>query len=240
MKISNNVLNGNGSRENPSGLNGSKAVGVAMQDLTDELESIYATPMRDDAFERSDEEKIDGIEYHFREIMEILGLDLTDDSLQNTPRRVAKMFVQEIFSGLNPANKPAVTLFDNKYKYRQMLVERDIPVQSTCEHHFQPIIGKAHVAYISSGQVIGLSKINRIVEHFSRRPQVQERLTIQIAQELRRALATEDIAVYIDAKHMCVEARGVEHHGCSTVTSSYHGKFLNEQTRNEFLQAIKG
>jgi len=195
--------------------------------------------MRDDAFERSDAEKIDGIEYHFREIMELLGLDLTDDSLQNTPKRVAKMFVKEIFAGLNPANKPEVTLFDNKYQYRQMLVERGIPVQSTCEHHFQPIIGKAHVAYISSGKVIGLSKINRIVEHFARRPQVQERLTVQIAEELRKVLQTNDVAVYIDAKHMCVEARGVEHHGCSTVTSSYHGKFLNESTKAEFLQAIK-
>lgn len=220
-------------------LNGLNGVDKAISDLTSSMDDIYATPMRDDAFERSDAEKIDGIEYHFREIMELLGLDLTDDSLQNTPKRVAKMFVQEIFAGLNPANKPEVTLFDNKYQYRQMLVERGIPVQSTCEHHFQPIIGKAHVAYISSGKVIGLSKINRIVEHFARRPQVQERLTVQIAEELRKVLQTNDVAVYLDAKHMCVEARGVEHHGCSTVTSSYHGKFLNESTKAEFLQAIK-
>jgi len=220
-------------------MNGLNGVDKAISDLTSSMDDIYATPMRDDAFERSDAEKIDGIEYHFREIMELLGLDLTDDSLQNTPKRVAKMFVKEIFAGLNPANKPEVTLFDNKYQYRQMLVERGIPVQSTCEHHFQPIIGKAHVAYISSGKVIGLSKINRIVEHFARRPQVQERLTVQIAEELRKVLQTNDVAVYIDAKHMCVEARGVEHHGCSTVTSSYHGKFLNESTKAEFLQAIK-
>jgi GTP cyclohydrolase I len=227
--------------ENQNGLNGAQeSVDQILNGIAKDMEDIYATPMRDDAFLLNDEEKIDGIEYHFREIMEILGLDLTDDSLQNTPRRVAKMFVQEIFAGLNPDNKPAITLFDNKYKYRQMLVEREIPVQSTCEHHFQPIIGKAHVAYISSGKVIGLSKINRIVEHFARRPQVQERLTVQIAEELRKVLQTPDVAVYIDAKHMCVEARGVEHHGCSTVTSAYHGRFLNESTKSEFLQAIKG
>lgn len=227
------------STNNKTLLNGHKGMDAIISELTSEVEDIYATPMRDNAFELTDEEKIDGIEYHFREIMEILGLDLTDDSLQNTPKRVAKMFVTETFKGLNPANKPEVTLFENKYKYRQMLVERDIPLQSTCEHHFQPIIGKVHVAYISSGKVIGLSKINRIVEHYGRRPQVQERLTVQIAEELRRVLQTNDVAVYVDAKHMCVEARGVEHHGCSTVTSAYHGKFLNEQTKSEFLHAIK-
>ena len=227
------------STSNKTLLNGHKGMDEIISELTSEVDDIYATPMRDNAFELTDEEKIDGIEYHFREIMEILGLDLTDDSLQNTPKRVAKMFVKETFKGLNPANKPEVTLFENKYKYRQMLVERDIPLQSTCEHHFQPIIGKVHVAYISSGKVIGLSKINRIVEHFGRRPQVQERLTVQIAEELRRVLQTNDVAVYVDAKHMCVEARGVEHHGCSTVTSAYHGKFLNEQTKAEFLHAIK-
>jgi len=223
----------NGQKE----INGQKPL---MQRLKIDRDSWYATPIRDDAFIKSDEDKIDAIEFHFREIMETLGLDLTDDSLQNTPKRVAKMFVQEIFSGLNPENKPTITLFENKYNYSQMLVERGIPVQSTCEHHFQPIIGKAHVAYISSGKVIGLSKINRIVEFFARRPQVQERMTVQIAEELKKVLQTDDIAVYIDAKHMCVEARGVEHHGCSTVTSSYHGKFLNEHTKSEFLQAIKG
>lgn len=227
------------STNNKTLLNGHKGMDAIISELTSEVDDIYATPMRDNAFDLTDEEKIDGIEYHFREIMEILGLDLTDDSLQNTPKRVAKMFVTEIFKGLNPANKPEVTLFENKYKYRQMLVERDIPLQSTCEHHFQPIIGKVHVAYISSGKVIGLSKINRIVEHYGRRPQVQERLTVQIAEELRRVLQTNDVAVYVDAKHMCVEARGVEHHGCSTVTSAYHGKFLNEQTKSEFLHAIK-
>ncbi len=202
-------------------------------------EESFATPMRDDAHEMSADEKINVIEHHFRQIMDTLGMDMTDDSLSNTPRRVAKMYVNEIFSGLNPDNKPAITLFDNKYQYRQMLVERDIPVQSTCEHHFQPIIGKVHIAYISSGEVIGLSKLNRVVEYFARRPQVQERLTIQIAQELKKVLKTPDVAVYMVAKHMCVEARGVKHHGCQTVTSSYHGKFLNEHTKSEFLQAIK-
>ncbi len=198
------------------------------------------TPMHAKAFDISEDEKVEAITAHFKEIMHLLGLDLSDDSLKNTPKRVAKMYVHEIFSGLNPANKPEITLFENKYGYRNMLVERNIPLQSTCEHHFQPIIGVVHIAYISSGKVIGLSKLNRVVEFYARRPQVQERMTVQIAEELMRILNTRDIAVYVDAKHMCVEARGVEHHGCSTVTSAFHGKFLNEQTRFEFLQAIKG
>ncbi len=199
----------------------------------------YDTPLKPDAFELSDEEKITLITERFHEIMDIIGLDLNDDSLRDTPRRVAKMFVQEIFGGLNPANKPAISLFDNKYQYRQMLVERDITLKSFCEHHFLPIVGKAHIAYISSGKVIGLSKLNRIVEYFSRRPQVQERLTMQIADELRRVLKTEDVAVYIDAEHMCVKMRGVEHDHSSTVTTEYSGKFLNETVRAEFLQAIR-
>jgi len=204
----------------------------------DHVGTAYDTPMREDAFDLSDEEKMEKIAANFREIMHTLGLDLTDDSLNGTPRRVAKMYVKEIFHGLDPDNKPAATLFDNKYKYKQMLIEKLIPVQSTCEHHFQPIYGKAHIAYISSGKVIGLSKLNRIVDYYSRRPQVQERLTIQIANELKKVLKTNDVAVYIEAKHMCVSARGIKHHGCSTVTSEYSGKFLNENTRAEFLTAI--
>ncbi len=196
------------------------------------------TPMRPGAFDMSDEEKVERISAHFSEIMKILGLDLKDDSLRGTPRRVAKMYVKEIFRGLNPANKPHITTFENKYRYRRMLVERNIPVQSTCEHHFQSILGVAHVAYIPNGRVIGLSKLNRIVDYYARRPQVQERLTVQIAEELRRILHTEDVAVYIDARHLCVQARGVEHHGTSTVTAEYSGKFLNEDTRREFLMAI--
>lgn len=196
------------------------------------------TPMRDGAFDLSDDEKIERISEHFAEIMNIIGLDLTDDSLQGTPRRVAKMYIKEIFSGLNPKNKPAVTLFENKYQYRNMLVEKGIPVQSYCEHHFQSITGRAHVAYIPNGKVVGLSKLNRIVDYYARRPQVQERLTIQIAEELRNVLNTDDIAVYLDAKHMCVEARGIQHNGCSTVTTEYSGKFLKEQVRMEFLHAI--
>ncbi len=196
------------------------------------------TPMRPEAFDMSDEEKVERISAHFSEIMKILGLDLKDDSLRGTPRRVAKMYVKEIFRGLNPANRPYITTFENKYRYRRMLVERNIPVQSTCEHHFQPIFGVAHVAYMPNGRVIGLSKLNRIVDYYARRPQVQERLTVQIAEELRRILHTEDVAVYIDARHLCVQARGVEHHGTSTVTAEYSGKFLNEDTRREFLMAI--
>ncbi|GIV28047.1 MAG: GTP cyclohydrolase 1 [Bacteroidia bacterium] len=169
-----------------------------------------------------------------------LGLDLTDDSLKRyTPKRVAKMYVQEVFSGLNPENKPKVALFENKYQYKEMLVEKDILLHSFCEHHFVPIIGKAHVAYISNGNVIGLSKINRIVQYYAKRPQVQERLTLQIANELKNVLKTNDVAVLIDAKHMCVSMRGIEDVSSSTVTASYHGKFLEEATKNEFLNIIK-
>ncbi len=196
------------------------------------------TPLRADAFALSDEEKMERIEAHFAEIMHVLGLDLQDDSLRGTPRRVAKMFVREIFTGLDPRNKPNVSLFDNKFNYRQMLVERDIKVHSFCEHHFLPIYGKAHVAYFANGKVIGLSKLNRIVEYFARRPQVQERLTVQIAEELKRVLKTEDVAVYIDARHMCVQSRGIEHEASSTVTAEYGGKFLNETVRMEFLRTI--
>jgi len=196
------------------------------------------TPLRANAFHLSDNEKIERISKHFTEIMDILGLDLQDDSLSGTPRRVAKMYVTEIFKGLNPANKPAVTTFENTYQYRRLLVERNIPLQSTCEHHFQPIFGVAHIAYIPNGRVVGLSKLNRIVDFYGRRPQVQERLTMQIATDLKKVLKTDDVAVYIDARHMCVQARGVQHHGASTITSEYSGKFLNEQTRQEFLMAI--
>lgn len=200
--------------------------------------SAAETPIRPDAFNMPESEKIDKIEAHFQEIMQILGLDMSDDSLQGTPRRVAKMYVKEVFGGLSPMRKPAITLFKNAYKYRQMLVERNIPLHSTCEHHFQPIIGKAHIAYIPNGNVIGLSKLNRIVDYYARRPQVQERLTIQIANELKRVLKTEDVAVYIEAAHMCVEARGIKHSGCSTSTAEYCGKFLNETVRAEFLNGL--
>lgn len=198
------------------------------------------TPLRAGAFDQSDEEKMKTIEAHFRVIMDTLGLDMTDDSLQDTPKRVAKMFVKEIFSGLNPDNKPDISLFENKYGYSQMLLERDIKVHSFCEHHFLPIYGKAHVAYIANGNVIGLSKLNRIVEYYARRPQVQERLTIQIAEELKTALGTEDVAVCIDARHMCVQARGIQHEASSTATYEFSGKFLEDNLRKEFLQAIKG
>jgi GTP cyclohydrolase IA len=197
------------------------------------------TPMREDAFNVSDKEKIARIAYHFREIMDALGLDLTDDSLRGTPGRVAKMYVKEIFGGLNPANKPAITLFENKYQYRQMLVEKNITLYSNCEHHFVPIIGKAHIAYISSGKVIGLSKLNRIVQYFAQRPQVQERLTLQIANELKAVLGTGDVAVVIDATHLCVSSRGIKDVTSSTVTAEYSGRFLEEGVKNEFLNHIK-
>jgi GTP cyclohydrolase I len=204
----------------------------------DHLSFASGTPIREDAFDLSDKEKMDKIETHFESIMNIIGLDLTDDSLQGTPRRVAKMFVTEIFKGLKPENKPTTTLFENNYQYRQMLVEKNIKLHSTCEHHFLPIYGKAHVAYIPNGKVIGLSKLNRIVEYYAKRPQVQERLTIQIANELKDMLGTNDVAVYIDAKHMCVQSRGIQHEASSTITTDYSGKFLNENVRNEFLRAL--
>jgi GTP cyclohydrolase IA len=196
------------------------------------------TPLRPDAFLMSDEDKIELIEKHFREIMNVLGLDLSDDSLAGTPHRVAKMYVNEIFSGLNPANKPAVKLFANKYSYGEMLVEKDITLFSYCEHHFVPIIGKVHVAYIPRKKVVGLSKLNRIVKYFAKRPQVQERLTVQIADELRNVLETDDVAVIVDARHLCVSARGVEDVNSSTITASYNGKFRSEQTRSELLTYV--
>ncbi len=197
------------------------------------------TPLRDDAFELDDDTKIELIKTKFKDIMEILGLDLTDDSLKGTPARVAKMYVKEIFSGLNPANKPEVKLFENSYGYREMLVERDITFHSNCEHHFVPIYGKAHVAYIPSDNVVGLSKLNRLVQYYARRPQVQERMTRQIAEELKTALGTEHVAVLIEADHMCVRSRGVQDTESSTVTSSFSGKFNNPETRTEFLRYIK-
>jgi len=196
------------------------------------------TPLRKNAFSISDEEKKQIISFHFRKIMETMGLDLTDDSLNGTPDRVARMFIDEIFYGLDPKNKPKPTLFENKFGYSEMLVERDIKVHSYCEHHFVPIIGRAHVAYISSGKVIGLSKINRIVDYYARRPQVQERLTLQIAEELKKVLDTEDVAVVIDSEHMCVITRGVRDLNSSTLTASYHGKFKNPTTKDEFLNYI--
>lgn len=202
------------------------------------LLSIYETPLRPDAFDMEDSQKIEIISKHFREIMQTLGLDLTDDSLKGTPNRVAKMYVKEIFSGLNPANKPTARLFENKYQYHEMLVEKDITFYSNCEHHFVPIIGKAHVAYISSGKVIGLSKINRIVQYYAKRPQVQERLTVQIANELKTVLNTEHVGVVIDASHLCVSSRGVNDTNSTTGTAHFSGKFKEEKTRAEFLNFV--
>lgn len=205
----------------------------------DHVSTSAETPLRTDAFEKEDAVKIELIQKHFKEIMLILGLDLDDDSLKGTPNRVAKMYVKEVFSGLNPANKPSIKLFDNKYKYNEMLVEKDITMYSYCEHHFVPIIGKAHVAYISNGKVIGLSKINRLVQHYSKRPQVQERLTVQIAEALKEALQTEDVAIVIDASHLCVSSRGVKDTTSTTITAHYSGKFKEEHTKNEFLAFIQ-
>lgn len=193
----------------------------------------------DNRFLMNDEEKIKVIENHFCEIMKTLGLDLNDESLKATPHRVAKMFVKETFSGLKEENKPEITLFENKYQYNKMLVEKGITLFSYCEHHFVPIIGKAHVAYISKGKVIGLSKINRVVQYYSKRPQLQERLTVQIAEALKKAIGTEDVAVLIDAVHLCVASRGIKDTNSSTITANYSGKFINEETKNEFLALIR-
>lgn len=209
-----------------SAKNGQTLNGFSIEDIGDDhLFTGLDTPMKANAFEMSNEEKKQRISILFSEIMDVLGLDLTDDSLKGTPDRVAKMYVEEIFSGLDPENKPKVALFDNKYQYNQMLVEKDITFYSNCEHHFVPIIGKAHIAYKSSGKVIGLSKLNRIVQYYAKRPQVQERLTQQIANELKTVLETEDVAVIVDAKHLCVSSRGVKDDTSATVTTYYGGIF---------------
>lgn len=197
------------------------------------------TPLRDDAFDKTDEEKMAQIEHHVHQIMHTLGLDLTDDSLQGTPRRVSKMFVKEIFGGLHPERRPTASTFENNYQYGEMLVEKNIVVYSTCEHHLLPIIGRAHVGYISNGKVVGLSKMNRIVDYYAKRPQVQERLTMQIVQEMQIALGTDDVACVIDAKHLCVNSRGIKDIESSTVTAEFGGKFKNPDVRKEFLEYIK-
>lgn len=217
-------------------INGNIISNFSIDEIGDE--HIYTgleTPMKLDAFVMSDTEKKEKIADLFAQIMDVMGMDLTDDSLKGTPNRVAKMYIEEIFSGLNPDNKPKIALFENKYQYNQMLVEKNITFYSNCEHHFVPIIGKAHIAYVSSGKVIGLSKLNRIVHYYSKRPQVQERLTNQIAMELKTILNTEDIAVIIDAKHLCVSSRGVKDDASATVTSYYSGVF-NESHKIAELQ----
>lgn len=205
----------------------------------DHLYTGIETPLTKDAFKFSDDEKKEKIADLFAQIMEVMGLDLTDDSLKGTPKRVAKMYIEEIFSGLNPENKPKIALFENKYKYNQMLVEKNIQFYSNCEHHFVPIFGKVHVAYVSSGKVIGLSKINRIVQYFANRPQVQERLTNQIALELSEVLETENIAVIVDAKHLCVASRGIKDDSSATVTSYYGGVFNQPEKIVELQNYLK-
>lgn len=205
----------------------------------DHIGTSAKTPLRSDAFDISDEEKIKSIQKDMASILTTLGMDLTDDSLKGTPLRVAKMFVKEIFGGLNPEKRPKPSTFDNNYKYGEMLVEKNITVYSTCEHHLLPIVGKAHVAYISNGKVIGLSKMNRIVDYYAKRPQVQERLTMQIVQEMQKALGTDDVACVIDAKHLCVNSRGIRDVASSTVTSEFGGKFKEEAVKREFLDYIQ-
>ncbi len=196
------------------------------------------TPMHSDAFQLSDNQKIEKIAFHFKEIMQTLGLDLTDDSLAETPLRVAKMYIEEVFSGLDPKNEPTTSLFDNTYSYNEMLIEKDIELYSYCEHHFVPIIGKVHVAYIPNKHVVGLSKINRYVQYFAKRPQVQERLTKQIVAKMQQALETEDVCCVVEAKHLCVNMRGVKDSKCSTITAEYGGAFKNPEVKREFLEHI--
>ncbi|NNC34957.1 MAG: GTP cyclohydrolase I FolE [Croceitalea sp.] len=215
----------------------------ALDEQNDEMASEHVgssqeTPMRSDAFLIDDNEKIERIEKNVREMMLTLGLDLEDDSLNGTPKRVAKMFVKEIFGGLHPDRKPKSSTFENKYKYGEMLVEKNITLYSTCEHHLLPIVGKAHIGYISNGTVVGLSKMNRIVDYFAKRPQVQERLNLQIVKELQTVLGTKDVACVIDAKHLCVNSRGIRDIDSSTVTAEYGGKFKEEKVRREFLDYI--
>jgi GTP cyclohydrolase I len=219
---------------------GKKGMVNSIDDIGDNhVGSSAKTPLRDDAFVLSDEEKIDKIEKSVKDILDTLGMDLTDDSLKGTPKRVAKAYVREIFGGLNPENKPKLSTFENNYKYGEMLVEKNIVVYSTCEHHLLPIVGRAHVAYISNGKVIGLSKMNRIVDYYARRPQVQERLTMQVVQALQKAMGTEDVACVIDAKHLCVNSRGIRDIESSTVTSEFGGKFKEKDIKREFLDYIK-
>ena len=227
--------------QHDTNMNADEQLMVELEEMGDQhVMTSIETPMRDDAFALDDETKMDLIEEKFRDIMEILGLDLTDDSLRGTPRRVAKMYVKEIFSGLHPNNKPDIKLFENKYQYNEMLVEKNIVVYSTCEHHLMPIVGRAHIAYLSKDRVIGLSKMNRIVDFYAKRPQVQERLTRQVAESLVHALGTDDVAVMIDAKHLCVNARGIRDIHSSTVTAEYRGRFLAEEgLRTEFLAYIQ-
>jgi GTP cyclohydrolase I len=196
------------------------------------------TPMREDAFVKSEEQKMEAIEKHFHFIMEEMGLDMTDDSLKGTPHRVAKMFIQEIFSGLDPKNKPKISVFNNSYNYDKMLVEANISFNSTCEHHFLPIVGKAHIGYVSSGKVIGLSKLNRIVDYYSRRPQVQERLIMQIFNELKTVLETDNVIVVMEAKHLCVSSRGIKDESSFTSTIQYGGIFDEKENRNDFFNLI--
>ncbi|MBL7885659.1 MAG: GTP cyclohydrolase I FolE [Flavobacterium sp.] len=217
---------------------------VNNDELNDEIGNNHIStsinnPLRDDAFALSDDKKIELIKKDVEHILETLGIDLTDDSLKGTPNRVAKMFVKEIFGGLNPNKKPSSSTFENNYKYGEMLVEKNITLYSTCEHHLLPIVGRAHVAYISNGTVVGLSKMNRIVDYYAKRPQVQERLTMQIVQELQRVLNTEDVACIIDAKHLCVNSRGIRDIESSTVTSEFGGKFKEDKVKREFLDYIQ-
>ena len=203
------------------------------------ISSNVDTPLLKNAFEKSDEEKISKIQTHFSNIMEELGLDLSDDSLSGTPYRFAKMYVKELFYGLNPKNRPKLSTFENKYGYNKMLIEQNINIDSSCEHHFLPIVGQAHIGYIPKKKVIGLSKINRLVDYYAHRPQVQERLCIQILKDLQETLETKDIIIVINAKHMCVSSRGIKDKSSFTTTIEFGGCFEELEYRNSFFDSLK-
>ena len=208
--------------------------------MTFKSDNIIPVSEENPARKLTNKEKIDAIANHFRSIMKILDLDLNDDSLKDTPSRVAKMYVEEIFEGLDDSKIPNIKKFENSFDYKGIILEKNISLYSICEHHFVPIIGKAHIGYFAKNKIVGLSKLNRIVNFFSKKPQVQEKLTVQIVDFLKKELETEDVACIIDAQHLCVSMRGIKDVNSWTTTAEYSGKFLESNFKNEFLQLIVG
>lgn len=200
--------------------------------------SMLKNPLLDEAFDIDDNLKIELLTEKFKDIIKILGLDINNDSIKDTPNRIAKMYVNEVFSGLNPENKPEITVFKNEYEYNTPLMELNIPFTSFCEHHFVPIQGTANIAYIPNDFVIGLSKIHRLVDFYAKRPQVQERLTMQILQGLSSTIDTKDIGVVLKASHCCISCRGVEDIGSSTLTSIFWGKIKSDVSLKSVLLSI--
>lgn len=216
-----------------------KCLGLSKEMVMLPLPEHLESPLLPESFVVPESEKVEKISYHFKEIMKILGLNVEDPSIKDTPKRVAEMYIYELFKGLDLTNKPEVRLFPNPYEYQEPVIQRNISVKSICEHHFIPFIGVAHVGYMPKEHVIGLSKLSRIVDFYSRRPQVQERLTEQIAFELKRILNTEDVFVIIEAEHFCVKIRGIQDQESITVTSHFSGIFQNPEMKSQIWQSIK-